>query len=66
MKIERMYDYNRTYQLYASDVTSTVFDQSAASLQIFFVSAGRVGRQIETSPKAIAELIGAKFEHITV
>ena len=45
---------------------TTVFDQSAASLQIFFVSAGRVGRQIETSPKAIAELIGAKFEHITV
>ena len=44
----------------------TVFDDSAVSLQKFFVSAGKVGRQIEAEPKSIAELINARFEHIIV
>lgn len=39
----------------------TVFDISAEYLEKFFVSAGRVGRQIETNPQAIAKLIKAKF-----
>ena len=42
----------------------TVFDASAENLEKFFVSAGKVGRQIETDPKAVAKLINAKFYKI--
>lgn len=42
----------------------TVFDISAEPLERFFVSAGRVGRQIETDPKALAALVKAKFDKI--
>ena len=42
----------------------TVFDISAQTLEKFFVSAGKVGRQIETDPKAISKLINAKFDKI--
>lgn len=39
----------------------TVFDEHARQLETFFVSAGRVGRQIEVSPAALCELTGASF-----
>ena len=44
----------------------TLIDSSAKKFEKIFVSAGRVGRQIETSPLSIAELSGADFADITV
>lgn len=44
----------------------TVFDETAADFEKIFVSAGKVGRQIEVSPKELSELIRAKFAKITV
>ena len=44
----------------------TVIDKSAENLERFFVSAGRVGRQIEVDPRAIAKLINARFENLTI
>lgn len=44
----------------------TVFDASAEKLTEFYVSAGRVGRQICLNPKTLCEFIGARFEKITV
>lgn len=44
----------------------TVIHGSAEELEEFFVSAGRVGRQIKVSPKILCEFIGAKFEDIIV
>ncbi len=44
----------------------TVFHSTASVLDKFYVSAGRVGRQIKVSPKALSELIGATFENIIV
>lgn len=44
----------------------TVIHSSAEELEEFFVSAGRVGRQIKVSPKILCEFIGAEFEDITV
>lgn len=45
---------------------ATVFDSSAEKYGKIFVSAGRVGRQIEINPHDIAVLIKAKFADITV
>lgn len=44
----------------------TVIHISAADLQLFYVSAGRVGKQICISPKSLAECIRADFADITV
>ena len=44
----------------------TVIDITAEALSEFYVSAGRVGRQIRVNPKTLCEFIGAKFEKITV
>ncbi len=42
----------------------TVIHSSAAEMEMFFVSAGRVGAQVEVSPADIARLSGAIFENI--
>ena len=39
----------------------TVIDQSAASLETFLVSAGKIGRQVEINPAALAEKLPAAF-----
>lgn len=44
----------------------TVIDASAETLTEFYVSAGRVGRQIKVSPKALCDFLGAEFAEITV
>ncbi len=44
----------------------TVIDITAKELESFFVSAGKVGFQIKTSPKLLAEYISADFADITV
>ncbi len=44
----------------------TFIDEAAAALGAFCVSAGRVGRQVELSPKELAAYIGASFAHLTV
>lgn len=44
----------------------TVIDITAEALSEFYVSAGRVGRQIRVNPKTLCGFIGAKFEKITV
>ena len=44
----------------------TFIDGSAAEFDTFCVSAGRVGYQIELSPEALAEFIGADFAELTV
>ncbi len=44
----------------------TFIDSSAEGLDRFFVSAGKVGRQIEVSPADLSALIGAKFADLTV
>ena len=43
---------------------TTVIDKNAELLETFVVSAGKIGHQVELSPKSLAELIGAKFEDI--
>ena len=43
---------------------TTVIDKNAELLDTFVVSAGKIGHQVELSPKSLAELIGAKFEDI--
>lgn len=42
----------------------TIIHNSAKDFETFFVSAGKVGRQIEVSPKPIAELVHAEFADI--
>ena len=42
----------------------TVIAQSAQGLEIFYVSAGRVGLQMALSPAALSELTGADFADI--
>jgi len=42
----------------------TVIHSTAQELESFFVSAGKVGYQIEISPITLAELIGAEFADI--
>ncbi|MBQ7714725.1 MAG: Cys-tRNA(Pro) deacylase [Clostridia bacterium] len=44
----------------------TFIDSSAERLEKFCVSAGRVGRQVELSPKELAAYVGASFAHLTV
>lgn len=44
----------------------TVIDITAKELDRFFVSAGRVGRQIEVNPQQVAKLINCDFEKITL
>jgi Cys-tRNA(Pro)/Cys-tRNA(Cys) deacylase len=44
----------------------TVIHSTANEFEAFFVSAGRVGRQIETNPEALAKLINARFEDIII
>ncbi len=44
----------------------TVIDQSARDLPAGFVSGGRIGLQVELSPRALAEHIGATFAPITM
>lgn len=44
----------------------TVIHSSAQALCEFYVSAGRVGRQIKTDPKVLCEFIGAEFADIIV
>ena len=39
----------------------TVIHQSAQNLERFFVSAGKVGYQVEVSPAELANLVGAEF-----
>ena len=43
----------------------TVIAQSAKELEKFFISGGRIGTQIEVSPKALASVISAEFADIT-
>lgn len=45
---------------------TTVIDSSAEPLDSFFISAGKVGRQIRISPNSLADLINAKFSKVTV
>lgn len=42
----------------------TVIHASAANYQTFFVSAGRVGKQVEINPQRLSELIKAEFYDI--
>lgn len=44
----------------------TVFDASMKEFDTIFVSAGRVGRQIEINPQKLSETVGAEFAEITV
>ena len=45
---------------------TTVFHSSAEKLEEFYVSAGKVGRQIKVNPKRLCEFIGANFGDIIV
>lgn len=45
---------------------TTVIDSSAEPLDWFFISAGKIGRQIRISPNSLADLINAKFSKVTV
>ena len=42
----------------------TVIDQSAASLETFLVSAGKIGRQVELNPALLAEKLPAVFADV--
>ncbi len=42
----------------------TVIDINAEALDTFIVSAGKIGWQVQLSPKSLAQLIGAAFEDI--
>ena len=42
----------------------TVIHESAQNLDTIFVSAGRVGNQVEVDPKSLAKLVGADFSDI--
>lgn len=44
----------------------TVIHSTAKEFETFFVSAGKVGRQIEVNPEVLAKLINAEFENITL
>lgn len=43
---------------------ATVIDQSAASLETFLVSAGKIGRQVEINPATLAEKLPAAFADV--
>lgn len=44
----------------------TVIHESARDMETFFVSAGKVGNQVEVSPLELARLIRADFADLTV
>ncbi len=44
----------------------TVFHESALEWDTILVSAGKIGAQVEVSPKALAELVGGAFAQVTV
>ena len=44
----------------------TVFDVTAEALDLFYVSAGKVGRQIQVDPKALCTFVRGKFAPVTV
>lgn len=44
----------------------TVIHSTAELLTLFYISGGRIGTQIQLSPRKLAEAIGGKFEDITV
>ena len=44
----------------------TFIDSSALSQETVCVSSGRVGRQIELSPEALSEFVGAKFAPVAI
>lgn len=43
----------------------TVIHKTAKDLPEFYVSAGKVGRQIKINPRTLCDFIGATFEEIT-
>lgn len=43
---------------------TTVFDKTAADFDIIYISAGKIGFQIESEPNALISFIGAKTEDI--
>lgn len=43
----------------------TVFDKSAENIETIIVSAGKIGYQIELTPKDLIEIVGAKTAEIT-
>jgi Cys-tRNA(Pro)/Cys-tRNA(Cys) deacylase len=42
----------------------TVVNKSAEELEMFYISGGRIGVQIQLSPKALVKAINGKFEDI--
>ena len=44
----------------------TIIHSTAANFDTFFVSAGRVGKQIEVNPQTLAKLVNARFDDIIV
>lgn len=42
----------------------TVFHASALDFETIFLSGGRLGTQIEVDPRALAQVIGARFEDV--
>lgn len=44
----------------------TIIDESAKELPLFCISAGKIGTQVELSPKALADLINAEFKNIVI
>ena len=44
----------------------TVIDSAAEALDKIVVSGGKIGTQVELSPKELSELIGAEFHNITM
>ncbi len=44
----------------------TVFDISAESFEKIYVSAGKLGYQMEIAPKALCNLVNGKFQSITL
>lgn len=44
----------------------TVFHRTALDFETIYISAGRIGAQVEVSPRALLELLGASAADITV
>lgn len=45
---------------------TTTIDQSAETLETFYISAGKIGMQLCLSPHDLAALVGAKFAPVTM
>ncbi len=43
---------------------TTVFDETAVLFDTIYLSAGKIGLQVELNPEEAAELVGAKFEDV--